>query len=431
MALLDCRATGLLIDRGFVDRNRITTRTLSRPIPVYNIDGTLNEAGSICEVVDVVLSYRDHSKRVRFTVTGLRKQNAILGYTWLKEHNPEVDWVTKEVKMSCCPGHCSTCRKEIKQERHQRQMEACHLRACHSGPMPTVEDVSKDIPELYPDTEDDSSDEEDETDNAEAQGEIEEGDRIFMTIVYDQAEFVQASSTTSQQLSEAFAKNSGPPKSFRELVPKAFHDFEDVFSKESFDELLKRKPWDHAIELELGAKTSSTKVYPLSPNEQEQLDAFIEENLASGRIRPSKSPMAAPVFFIKKKDGSLQLVQDYRALNSKTIKNVYPLPLISDLINHLRGARYFTKLDVRWGYNNVRIKEGDEWKAAFHTNQGLFEPLVMFFGLTNSPATFQTMMNDIFQDLISEGVVCVYLDDILIFTETMEEHDRVTHLVLE
>jgi len=431
MALLDCGATGLFVDRGFVDRNRITTRTLSRPIPVYNIDGTLNEAGSIQEVVDVVLRYRDHSERVQFAVTGLGKQDAILGYTWLKEHNPEVDWVTKEVKMLRCPGRCSTCRKEIKQERHQRQTEARHLRACRARPMPTVEDVSEDIPELYPDTEDDSGDEEDDTDHAEAPDEIEEGDRVFMTTVYDREEFVRASSTTSQRLSEAFAKNSGPPKSFRESVPKAFHDFEDVFSKESFDELPDRKPWDHAIELELGAKTSSTKVYPLSPNEQEQLDAFIEENLASGRIRPSKSPMAAPVFVIKKKDGSLCLVQDYRALNSKTIKNVYPLPLISDLINRLRGARYFTKLDVRWGYNNVRIKEGDEWKAAFRTNRGLFEPLVMFFGLTNSPATFQTMMNDIFQDLISKGVVCVYLDDILIFTETMEEHDRVTHLVLE
>ena len=83
------------------------------------------------------------------------------------------------------------------------------------------------------------------------------------------------------------------------------------------------------------------------------------------------------------------------------------------------------------GYNNVHIKEGDEWKAAFCTNRGLFESLVMFFGLTNSPATFQTMMNEIFQDLISEGVVCVYLDNILIFMETMEEHDQVTHLVLE
>src|SRR5712664_1455056 len=168
MALLDCGATGLFVDRGFVDRNRITTRTLSRPIPVYNIDGTLNKAGSICEVVDVVLRYRDHSEQVQFAVTGLGKQDAILGYTWLKEHNPEVDWVTKEVKMSRCPGRCSTCRKEIKQERHQRQTEARHLRACRSGPMPTVEDVAEDILDLYPDTEDDSSDEEDEADNTEA-----------------------------------------------------------------------------------------------------------------------------------------------------------------------------------------------------------------------------------------------------------------------
>ena len=93
--------------------------------------------------------------------------------------------------------------------------------------------------------------------------------------------------------------------------------------------------------------------------------------------------------------------------------------------------KYFTKLGVRWGYNNVRIKKGDEWKAAFHTNCGLFKPLIMVFGLTNSPATFQTMMNKIFQDLIMEGHVCVYLDDILIFTETLEEHQRLMQIILE
>ena len=160
MALLDCGATGIFVDQGFVDQNGITTRTLSRPILVYNIDRTLNKAGSICEVVDVVLCYKDHSEWVQFTVTGLGKQDAILGYTWLKEHNLEVNWVTKEVKMSHCRGHCSTCRKVIKQECHQRQTEAHHLHACRFGPMPTMEDVSEAIPELYPDTEDDSSDEE-------------------------------------------------------------------------------------------------------------------------------------------------------------------------------------------------------------------------------------------------------------------------------
>jgi hypothetical protein len=117
-------------------------------------------------------------------------------------------------------------------------------------------------------------------------------------------------------------------------------------------------------------------------------------------------------------------------LNDMTVKNKYPLQLISELVNQLRGAKYFTKSDVQWGFNSVRIQEGDEWKAAFQTNRGLFEPLVMFFGLTNSPATFQTMMNDMFADMILEGVVVVYLDDILIFTKDLEEHHQVTHRVL-
>ena len=122
---------------------------------------------------------------------------------------------------------------------------------------------------------------------------------------------------------------------------------------------------------------------------------------------------------------------DYRALNKITIKNTYPLPLASDIINKLKGAKVFTKFDVRWGYHNIHIKEGDEWKAAFVTNRGLFEPKVMFFGLTNSPATFQALMNAIFADLIAEGKVAVYLDDILIWSSDRSEHWKVTHEVLE
>ena len=140
--------------------------------------------------------------------------------------------------------------------------------------------------------------------------------------------------------------------------------------------------------------------------------------------------MASPFFFIKKKDGSLRLVQDYRKLNQITIKNRYPLPLISEIVDKLRGAKFFSKMDVRWGYNNVRIKKGDEHKAAFSTNRGMFEPLVMFFGLTNSPATFQAMMDNIFRDLIDKGHVAVYLDDILIFSSQLEEHRKVVREVL-
>ena len=113
------------------------------------------------------------------------------------------------------------------------------------------------------------------------------------------------------------------------------------------------------------------------------------------------------------------------------IKNRYPLPLIGELIDRLKGAKYFTKLDVWWGYNNVQIKEGDEWKAAFRTNIGLFEPTVMFFGLTNSPATFQAMMNHLFHDLIMKGKVVIYLDNILIFSKDIDEHRQITRQVLQ
>ena len=134
--------------------------------------------------------------------------------------------------------------------------------------------------------------------------------------------------------------------------------------------------------------------------------------------------MAALVFFIKKKNGSLRLVQDYRALNSMMVKNKYSLSLISELVSQLYRARYFTKLDVHWGFNNVHIKPRDKWKVAFQTNQGMFEPLVMFFGMTNSLATFQTIMNNIFHNLIAKGIMVVYLNDILIFTRMEEEHTK-------
>jgi len=133
-----------------------------------------------------------------------------------------------------------------------------------------------------------------------------------------------------------------------------------VFTKEDFDILPEHCKWDHAIELIPGAEPKLSKVYPLSPLEQAELGAFLEENLHTRHIQPSKSPIAAPVFFIRKKDGSLWLVQDYYALNAVTVKNRYPPSLISELVSQLCGARYFTKLDVCWGFNNVRIKPRDE-----------------------------------------------------------------------
>ncbi len=165
----------------------------------------------------------------------------------------------------------------------------------------------------------------------------------------------------------------------------------------------------------------------LSQTELEELNKFIKEHTTWGTIRPSKSPYATAFFFIKKKNSKLHPVQDYWPVNEWTIKNCYPLPLIPQLIDQLRGCTLFTKFDIKWGYNNVRIKDRDQWKAVFTTNKGLFEPTVMFFGLTNSPATFQTMMNTIFCNLITDGNMTVYMDDMAIHMarqtgETEDDH---------
>ena len=160
----------------------------------------------------------------------------------------------------------------------------------------------------------------------------------------------------------------------------------------------------------------------MSSAEQEELDKFLTEHIAKGYLVPSKSPMASPVFFIEKKDGKLRLIQDYRRLHKITIKNRYPLPLAADINNWLTKVQYFTKFDVRWGYHNICIREGDEWKGAIVTNRGLFEPRVMYFGMTNSPATFQALMNSVFADLIAKGQVVVYMDDILIYSKDIKTH---------
>jgi len=194
-------------------------------------------------------------------------------------------------------------------------------------------------------------------------------DRFFVTRILPElaTEDLRATSTISQKLAEGARQALETQKELLTLFNYA-KGFESVFAKKDFNILLEHRQWDHAIELIPGSEPKSSKVYPLSLVEQKELDFFLEENLYTEQICPSKSPMAAPVFFIKKKDSSLWLVQDYQALNSITVKNKYPLPLIFKLVTQLHRARYFTKLDVCWGFNNVCIKPRNEWKAVFQTN---------------------------------------------------------------
>src|SRR3981189_782880 len=308
-ALVDCGATGLFVDTEYVRLNNIPTRRLTTPIPVYNVDGTANEAGAITEIADVILRYKGHAEQTQLAVTSLGKQTMILGLTWLREHNPEIDWQTKEVRMSRCPLQCSTCRAQVKGKPTADNVATAQIHACRAGSFPVlIEEIvdEDDYPSMgLGEPEGGVADFDDGFDK-----EIEDSDRIFIAHIHgeDAEHFVRAASTVSQCLAEAFTRN---PKatSFHDAVPSSLHEFEDVFSEAAFDHLPKCRKWDHAIELEREPSPGFRKVYPMSPEEQRELDAFLEEALATGRIRHSKSPIGAPVFFIKKKDGKLRFVR--------------------------------------------------------------------------------------------------------------------------
>jgi len=172
-------------------------------------------------------------------------------------------------------------------------------------------------------------------------------------------------------------------------------------------------------------------VYSLTRNEREEVQQFIQDYLRKEYIRPLKSPQTSSVFFVGKKDGGKCMVMDYRKLNKQTVKNNYPLLLITDLVDAMGNKKLFTKMDLQWGYNNVCIKEGDEWKVAFTIHVESFKLVVMFFRMTNLPATFQGMMNKIMRDLINEGKVAVFVDNILVGTEGEKEHDKIVGEVLK
>src|SRR5258708_3740844 len=305
--LLDSRATGMFINQSFMQKHQLETTPLPQPILVCNINGSLNENGSVMEEVHVTLHFRCHSERVHLAVTNLGQQTVIIGHSWLTLHNPEVDWVSQKVSMTRCPPSCNG-----------------HVLP-KSNPPP-----QKSAPPL-------------------PFGQEDAVYVILLTLEWE--ERICTTSTPSQRLAEeAQAQRVHPPES---TIPECYKDFADIFSKEAFAHLPPHKAWDHAIELHPNAKLPRGRTFPLSPAEQKELDAFLRENLANRRIHLSKSPIGAPVFFVKKKEGSLCLVQDYRKLNKITVKNSYLLPLVSNMLTRLCDAEWFTTLDLHWGFNNV------------------------------------------------------------------------------
>ncbi|GBG73769.1 hypothetical protein CBR_g17109 [Chara braunii] len=218
-------------------------------------------------------------------------------------------------------------------------------------------------------------------------------------------------------------------------VEPAVHDliqeYHDVFpSSFSYASIPPMSDIKHSIQLVPNYRVHHQAPYRLSIPEATELKRQLEELLRQGFIKPSNSPWGAPVLFARKADGTLRLCIDYRGLNRYTVKNNYPMPRSDELFDRLAGNRFFTKIDLRSGYHQIRVAAADQPKTAFRSRFGHYEFTVMPFGLTNAPATFQRAMNDIFRDIL-EQYVLVYLDDILVFDRTLEEHLRHLRDVLD
>jgi hypothetical protein len=172
-----------------------------------------------------------------------------------------------------------------------------------------------------------------------------------------------------------------------------------------------------------GVKPVNLKTYRYNPTQKDEIERQVKEMLLHGVIQPSTSPFASPVLLVKKKDGSWRFGVDYRHLNAITVKNKYPLPIVDELLDELHGSRWFSKLDMKSGYHQIRIYPEDEHKTAFRTHRGHWEFKVMPFGLTNAPATFQAAMNSIFEPLLRKSVL-IFMDDILVFSQTLQQYKQ-------
>jgi len=215
------------------------------------------------------------------------------------------------------------------------------------------------------------------------------------------------------------------------IVPSWIQEeFGSIFMEDLPAEMPPKRSVDHQIPLEADLPPPFRGIFRLSQLELQELKKQLDELLKSGKISPSTSPYGAPVLFVKKKDGQLRMCIDYRALNAQTIRNRYALPRIDELLDRLHGAKVFSKLDLTSGYYQIAIDPADRHKTAFRTRYGHYQFNVMPFGLTNAPATFQTLMNDIFRDLLDVCVV-VYLDDILVYSQDESDHEKHLRMVLQ
>jgi Reverse transcriptase (RNA-dependent DNA polymerase)/Retroviral aspartyl protease len=334
--LIDSGATENFISKEFATKNKLKMREVRNGPTVRLADGN---SYNCLQKVNCMVHVGPYSTRVDAFVFPLPQFDVILGTPWLLEVNPQIDWQQGSVSLTTADGPVTLYTNEDYSITRKHLLTA--MQAARA---------------------------------------IEAGDEAFLLIIRVPEEALDNPQNVD--------------------VDKLLQEFSDVFPDELPDELPPKREVDHCIELEPGNPPPSRPPYRLSYMELAELKKQLEELLKQGFIRPSTSPFGAPILFVKKKGGALRMCIDYRALNKITIKNKCPLPRIDECLDRLAGARYFSKLDLRSGYHQVRIAEQDIPKTAFNTRYGHFEFLVLPFGLTNAPATFQTLVNSVFREEI-------------------------------
>lgn len=387
---LDSGATESFIDTSLVKIHNIPTILLERPISITLADGTDGPPVS-AKTQPIRLKIGSHFEEMSFLVVDT-PHTLILGLPWLKLHDPEIRWSKSTVTF--CSDHCLKYCTSAKTTVH-----------CFS-------DITTYIPV--------------------------EVNRKPIRLISENIVSTEplSSNVSSLETSESTALKIYPfieplpdVDGLNENAQKIVLEFPDVFTETNADILPEHRPFDCEIILKPDVKLPHARVYNLTEKETQAMKDYVDENLEKGFIRPSTSPTAAPCFFVGKKDGGLRVCVDYRGLNDITVKNCYPIPLISDLIRTLAKAKIFSALDLKGAYNLLRIKKGHEWLTSFKTRSGQYEYLVMPFGLTNAPAIFQSMMDTLFRPYLDKFVV-VYLDDILVFSNSVSDHYDHLRIVL-
>ncbi len=387
--LLDCGSSGNFVSTAFLARHNLPTQHSPHTRTVKLADGSAHTSSLV--LPSAPLSISSLTETLTLAVLPLSGYDAILGMPWLVHHNPSIDWRTKAVKMQQ-GQNIALQQEEILLAltcSHKESEASKQHQGTKAGAVTFV--------------------------SAKQMARMARYEPLHCAFVQ-----LHVNESTLNAASDALDPD----------VASLLKQYSDVFPEDLPSELPPHREVEHKIELEAGAQPPSRPTFRMSPKELDELKQQLADLTKHGFIQPSKSPYGAPVLFVKKKDGSVRMCVDYRALNKITIKNKYPLPRIDELLDRLHGAKFFTKLDLRSGYHQVRIAAGDEHKTAFRTRYGHFEFLVMPFGLTNAPATFMHLMQEIFRPYLDRFVI-VFLDDILIFSRTRAEHKAHVQQVLD